>query len=78
LIIQVITENLRFLVILKWLNICQKNVIEEFIKESTDNHKKISLTSNEKSMDKSIAHKLGFKHILCIFNGKLIQNPIPI
>jgi hypothetical protein len=46
----------------------QKKVIKTFIKEPTDDHMRISLTTDDKPIYKSITRKLGFKHNLYIFH----------
>jgi len=45
-----------------------KKSVEKFIRETTKNHPRISLTTDGKTMYKCIARKLGFKHNLCIFH----------
>lgn len=45
-----------------------KKTVENFIRETTKNSPKISLTTDGRTMYKQIARKLGFKHNLCIFH----------
>jgi transposase-like protein len=46
----------------------KKDTVEKFIKNATENQKRISLTTDGKKMYGDIAENLGFIHNLCIFH----------